>query len=204
MPIIASKSAGSDFQTHPEGPFAAICCDIHDLGMMEVTWEGVTKQQHKVDIYFFCGEFKDDDPSVPLLVRSRFTLTLDERGRLRPFLQSWRGKAFTPEEEAGFDLEKLLLAPAFLQVSHNHVNGKVYANIDAIMRLPKQQSAPDLPADFIRPSQRPPREENGNGHGNKQQAAPAQQRQPAAAGAKKGGYDDFEGGDFPQDDDLPF
>lgn len=32
------------------------------------------------------------------------------------------------------------------------------------------------------------------------------QRQPQAAGkpADKGGYDDFEGGSFPEDDDLPF
>lgn len=204
MPIIASKSAGSDFQAHPEGPFAAVCCDIHDLGMLEVTWEGQTKLQHKVDIYFFCGEFKDDDPAVPLLVRSRFTLTLDERGRLRPFLQSWRGKPFTAEEEVGFDLEKLLNAPAFLQVSHNISNGKTYANIDAIMRVPKGMTPPNLPEDFVRPSQRPPREESANGNGSGKEWPRQAQSQPTAGATPKGGYEDFESAAFPEDDDLPF
>ena len=39
----------------------------------------------------------------------------------------------------------------------------------------------------------------GGGGGNR-----ARQAQPAGKPAEKGGYDDFDGGSFPEDDDLPF
>lgn len=201
MAIIVSNNGGGSFTPHPEGPFATTCADVHDLGMVEVTWQGTTKNQHKIDIYFYCGEtvekeYDGEKRTVPLLVRSRFTATLDDRGRLRPFLESWRGKKFTPEEEKAFDLETLILAPAFIQVSHNEVNGKTYANIDAIMRMPKGMTQPDLPADFKRVKDRPPREE---------------QRQPVGAGAPAShaapSYEDFDPhAPFSNEaeDDLPF
>lgn len=165
MPIVASKTEGGSFTPHPEGQFPAVCCDLHDLGMMKVTWQGQEKQQRKCDVYFFCGEYREHDGKrIPLLVRERFTVSLSDNARLRKFLEAWRGRKFTPEEEKGFDLETLLLAPAFLQVTHNESNGNTYANISTIMRLPKGMPAPDLPADFVRPSQRPPREDRqGNG-----------------------------------------
>lgn len=154
MPIIATANSGgsSTFTPHPTGQFTSVCVDVDDLGLVEVTWQGQTKKQHKIDIYFFCDEWKELDggDKVPLLVRSRFTLTLSEKGNLRPFLESWREKDFTEQELAGFDVEKLIGAPAFISVTHREANGNTYANIKTIMRLPKGMEAPALPADFKR------------------------------------------------------
>lgn len=190
MPIIATNNGGGSFTPHPEGQFAATCADVHDLGMLEVVWEGVKKRQHKIDIYFFGGEFMErEGKQIPLMVRRRFTLSLNEAGNLRPFLESWRGKKFTAEEEKGFDVEALIGAPAFIQVSHNENAGNVYANIDTIMRLPKGMPAPEVPLDYQRMCFRP-----------------AKDAQPAMAGAgaaKSDTYADFPA-DFPEDDDLPF
>lgn len=154
MPIIATEgSGGGTFTPHPEGSYAAVCVDIYDLGMVEVTWQNKTKQQHKVEVYFFADEWtepNDEGERHPMLVRKRFTLTLDERGNLRPFLETWRGKKFTDDELAGFDLETLIGAGSYIQVTHNHKGDNTYANIDAALRLPKNMQAPTIPAGFKR------------------------------------------------------
>lgn len=169
MAIIASKTSGSTFTPHPEGQFAAVCVDVVDLGIIETTFKGVKKRKHKIDIYFFCGEWKEteDGRRFPLTVRERFTLTLSEMGNLRPFLEAWRGKRFTPEEEEGFDVEKLLHAPALITVSHNESNGNTYANVVSCTKLPKAMlhEAPDEPADYVRMKDRVKEEDAPNGNG---------------------------------------
>ena len=131
MPIVAKD--GGDFENHPEGQYRAICMDIVDLGMVENKAFG--KMQHKVAAVFH-SEAKMKD-GRPFEIWERFTLTLNERGRLRSFLQSWRGKAFTESELAGFDLERLIGVNAYLQIIHNLSGGKTYANVSTIMLLPK-------------------------------------------------------------------
>jgi hypothetical protein len=179
--VVVSKQAqgGGTFTPHPEGQFGAVCVDVHDLGYLESTWQGQVKKQHKIDVYFFCDEWKQSgDEKYPLLVRERFTATLSDKGRLKPFLTSWRGKKFTPDEEAAFDLDKMIGAPALVTVEHNQVNDKTYANIVSITKLPKGMTAPTIPEDFVRFKDREPKE--------------AQPEQP-----KPGPLD-------PDDADLPF
>jgi hypothetical protein len=53
-------------------------------------------------------------------------------------LESWRGRPFTPDEAANFDVAKLIGAPCLLQIVHNtSPNGNVYVNMSSIMKLPK-------------------------------------------------------------------
>jgi single-strand DNA-binding protein len=42
------------------------------------------------------------------------------------------------------------------------------------------------------------------GGSQERSSAPRRQPQPTGKPAEKGGYDDFQGGSFPEDDDLPF
>ena len=165
MAIIATATSGSKFTPHPEGQYAAVCVDVVDLGMMEVTWQGTTKVQHKIDIVFFCGEWKEtDDGRIPLTVRERFTLTLSEKGRLRPFLESWRGQRFTSEEEKGFDVERLLHASALITVEHAERNGTTYANIVSCTRLPKamKEQCPEPPPEYVRVCDRDQQDGDGS------------------------------------------
>jgi hypothetical protein len=156
MPVIVKDSEGGTFTPHPEGQYAAVCIDVHDLGVIETKWGN----KHKIDIYFWCGRRKEDETGEPasyedgtpiyLTVRERFTATLNEKGNLRPFLERWRGRKFTTDELKGFDLEQLIGAPAFLQISHNEWDGKVFANIDTIMKLPKGEDKLAVPEDYVR------------------------------------------------------
>jgi len=161
MALYASKGddSGSKYGPHPEGQFNAVCIDVVDLGMIESTFDGITKSQHKCQIRFFCGE-PDEDGGDKWLTSSRFTVSLHEKANLRRFLKSWRGKDFTEAELKKFDLETLIGVPAFLQVSHAvSKGGNTYASIDTVMRLPKGQQAPEAPYGYVRACDRETAEE---------------------------------------------
>jgi hypothetical protein len=70
----------------------------------------------------------------PFLVRKRFTASLHEKSNLHRDLKSWRGRAFTPQELAGFDIENVLGASCQLLISHTERDGTTFANVAAVMR----------------------------------------------------------------------
>lgn len=150
---IVAKDSGGNFTPAPAGAHAAVCVDVVDLGILEVTYAGVTKSQHKIRIAWQIAE--DMENGKPFLVQKRYTLSLHEKAALRKDLESWRGKAFTPQELGGFDVENLLHAPCMLNVIHETKDGKTYSNIASIMRLPKGM-LPPVPRDYIRVIDRTP------------------------------------------------
>jgi len=155
--LIISEGGASNIPPHPADQFAAKCIDIIDYGLVEMTWQGRTKKKHRGCLRFFCGEYAegDDGKEFPLWVDAWFTLTLNEKGSLRPFLESWRGRPFTADELKQFNLAQLVGADAFIQVVHKPKNGKTYANIASIMRLPRGTEPVQPPADYVRVKDRP-------------------------------------------------
>jgi hypothetical protein len=82
---------------------------------------------------------------------ARFTLSLHEKGRLRPLLEAWRGRRFTAEELKNFDLEKLINANCQVQLIHNmNESGKKYANVQAIVPLGKGMERIEVDPEYIR------------------------------------------------------
>lgn len=154
MAIVASAKSGNNFKPAPAGTHAAVCCDVIDLGILEVTYSGKTKKQHKVNIVWQIEELRDDNK--PFLVRKRYTLSLHEKSAMRKDLESWRGKSFTNPELEGFDLEVLLGVGCLLNIIHapHAGGGEPYANVAAIMKLPRNMPAPKV-VDYIRDCERP-------------------------------------------------
>jgi len=151
MPIIATEGSSKKYPPHPADQYAGRCIDVIDLGMVKTVYDGHEKEQHKVVIRFFCGQFfEGDEGPEPWFVGRRFTLSLHERGNLRPFLETWRGKPFTQAELDGFDLEMLIGAPAFLDIQHNTRDDRTYANIMVCTRLPKGMEAPAVLEGYVR------------------------------------------------------
>lgn len=170
MAIVASASGnGETFDPAPAGVHAAICVDVIDLGVLEVTWAGQVKKQHKINMAWQIAEDRDD--GKPFLVFKRYTLSLSEKANLRKDLESWRGRSFTRDEEMGFDVETVLGAPCLLNITHHNKGDKTYANVVGIMPLPKGMEAPqardyvrkvDRPASETPPSQDGPDYDEGN------------------------------------------
>jgi len=145
MSLIASDSGGGgSFTPVPAGMHLARCYRIVDLGTQEVTYKGDTKFQHKIMLQFEVhGEDDSGKPLVtdkgePMSISKNFTLSLGEKATLRSDLEAWRGRAFTPEELRGFDIEKLLGVWAMLAISkETGQDGKQYTNIKNINPVPK-------------------------------------------------------------------
>jgi hypothetical protein len=59
-------------------------------------------------------------------------------------INSWRGKALSPQEIDDFDVSTLLEKPCMLTIVHNTsaANGKTYANIASISGMPKGIECP--------------------------------------------------------------
>lgn len=182
MPMKPLKGTG-DFTPAPQGLWHGVCVDVVDKGIVK---SQLYKPRHMIQIRWVV----DADPPMPdgrpYIVARMFGYTLaGDNNKLRPFLEAWRGKAFTKEELEGFDPEKLLGVCGQIQIIHNESKGNTYANVQAVLPLPRGAEKIAIPADYIRQEERERREAleknpNGNDHSN-------------------------EDGEFePQDDDIPF
>lgn len=141
---ISNEGGESSFEILDEGTHAAVCTWIVDIGPQEVEWQGEKKIQNKVKLRFEVPEERASwtdregvDHEGPKVIWATYTASLGDKAKLRAHLESWRGKTFTEEELAGFDLKNVLGAPCMISVVHRQANGKTYANITGISKLMK-------------------------------------------------------------------
>lgn len=151
MAIIAPKSGGSNLpkKVTPAGSHVARCYSMIQIGTVESEYLGEKKTLHKVMIDFELpletAVFREGEPEKPFVISKEYTLSFHEKSTLRSHLQSWRGKAFTDEEAAKFDITKLVGATCMLNVVHKaSADGtKTYANIASISPIPKGLTCPE-------------------------------------------------------------
>ena len=138
MSLRSSASVTSTIEPVPQGTHLAVCSLLVDLGMQyNKTYK---KSQQKILIGWEIPEetYVDaDGVEKPKVVYNRYTNSLNEGCTLRRDLAAWRGRDFTPEELADFDLQSIVGKSCYLNIIHNENNGKVYANISSIIALPK-------------------------------------------------------------------
>ena len=60
------------------------------------------------------------------------------------FLDAWRGKAFTDQELAAFDLVKIVGTGCMLSIIHREFNSKIYADVAGVAAIPKGLGTPEL------------------------------------------------------------
>jgi hypothetical protein len=144
-PIKAPASAGGDFEIAPEGVFLARCYKMVDVGTQTETGQFGTKENRKIYLYWELLQTADGDPvkmengDQPFSIFNSYKLSMHPKANLRKHLDAWRGKKFTEEEAADFDVTKLLDKFCLLQITHSTSKDgqKTYANIDAIMSTKK-------------------------------------------------------------------
>lgn len=158
MPIIA-REPESKYTPAPEGLHQGVCVDVHDQGMQQTPWG----DKHKV-LVIWQLEGVDEDTGKRYQVRKNYTLSLSEKANLRRDLECWRGRKFTKDELQGFDVEKLLGANCQLQVVHNLTDdGKVYANVQAIVPFNAKLGPKLVAQDYVRMKDRAKAQGNGAG-----------------------------------------
>lgn len=139
MTLIISQTPA--YELPPAGVTPAVCTAVVSLGTQEVLFAGETKRQQKLTLIWQLAEKRAD--GKPHEVSRRFTASLDQRSALYKLLIAWRGRPFTDEELAHFDLKRLLGAGALLNLVHEtSPDGRTYANIASVSPLPRGLPAP--------------------------------------------------------------
>jgi hypothetical protein len=136
--MIVTDTAGPTYSPCPPGSYRARCCRVIDLGTQTTDFQGEAKSARKVLVTFeLMDEDARRDDGAPFLLSKRYTASLHEKSALRKDLASWRGRDFTPEELKGFDLHNLLGRELYLSVVSVAKDGRSFANIAGMMRVPK-------------------------------------------------------------------
>lgn len=142
--IKATAKGGKDFEIAPAGVHLAICTQIIHVGYQP---GGKFGDKNEVYLQFELPDIrvkwvKDGvEKEGPAIVRRKFGLSLSEKSHLRPFLESWRGRPFTKEEEDGFEITSVLGKLCQLSIIHEASGDgkKTYANISGAFGLIKDQ-----------------------------------------------------------------
>lgn len=149
---ILAKDSGGDFTPAPEGLWPGVCVDVVDLGILQY---GDYDPSHQIEIRVVLDAEPPLPTGKPHMAIKRFTLSLHEKSRLRPFLEAWRGKKFTPEELKGFDLENLMGVCGQFQIIHAvSKKGKTFGNIQTVVPYAKGVPKMTIPEDYIRQCER--------------------------------------------------
>lgn len=141
MALIATGS-NTEFKPVPEGSHMGVCYRVVDCGTQRWEYQGEPQIGRKVMLFWELHGEADDGTQLttedgrPLSISKKYTLSLGKKANLRADLESWRGKAFTEAELAGFDIGTLLGAPCMVTVKHNQVKDKTYANVATVTRFP--------------------------------------------------------------------
>jgi hypothetical protein len=153
MPALPKPTEGGDFTPPPEGTFPAICCRIIDLGTQVRSFKG--EEQHK-HLVMLSWELKDDETIMedgrPMTIHQRYTWSMHEKATLRRQLEAWLGRKFKESDfgPGGFDVRDLLGMPCLVSITHDEGReGKVFANVATITKLPKGMTAGSLINDKV-------------------------------------------------------
>lgn len=145
MSLTVKESTKVDRDPIPTGLHHAVCYGLIDIGT-QPAFGSFPSRPKVLFMWELPGEtieFEKDGVTqkLPRAISQKYTASLSDRGNLRPMLEAWRGRPFTAEELAGFDLKNVVGANCFIGVVHKLGKGKnagkTYAEVDSVNPLPK-------------------------------------------------------------------
>lgn len=145
---------GGDFKRAPAGSHIAVCNMVADVGLQPGSQQYPAPKRKLYLRFEIPGErveYEKDGKQVegPLTIGSFYTASMNEKATLRKHLEGWRGKGFSDDEAASFDVSKLLGKACMLTVIETDSGGKTYSNITGIGRLPKGIPDPQAENDLL-------------------------------------------------------
>ena len=151
MSLTVKETTESSFEPIPEGTYSAVCHLLVDLGVQHnKTFDSSSR---KVMLGWLIPEetyVNKEGFEVPRAMYGTYTASIGKKAKLRSLLASWRGRDFTAEELDAFNLRNIVGAPCLMNIIHTEgKDGKTYANIAGLMRLPKGMPPAKLETDPI-------------------------------------------------------
>jgi hypothetical protein len=167
MPIMVRDNKKA-FTPAPEGLHQAVCVDVVDLGLVEGPWGAKPTVEIRWEL-----DLTHEETGRPFLVSKRYTLTLNEKGNLRPMLEAWRGRKFTQQESRGLRSRaaprRELPAPARACPDRP---GGLFANVQAVVPLGRGMTKLRPSEDYVRVCDRQAGPVNGTGATDDADAVP--------------------------------
>lgn len=145
MSLTVKETKGGGSAPIEPGAYPARCVGVVDLGIQHNGFNN--KDQEKVRLIFELPteRVQVDGEDKPRRLSKPYTASLHEKSTLRHDLDAWRGKPFTQEELAGFNLANVINAPCLLTVVNQEgKNGGTYAKIAGISKPMKGMEVPPL------------------------------------------------------------
>jgi hypothetical protein len=149
MALIARESGGGkDFDPIPEGVHIGRCYGVVDLGTHHnAKFDRTTRKvllQWEIPSERIELERDGQKLDLPRAISKSYTLSVNEKAALRKLVEAWIGRKLTATELAGFDVKSLLGKACQIQIVHvqSQDGSRTYANIGAIMALPKGTPVP--------------------------------------------------------------
>ena len=148
------KSDG-DFTPCVAGNHVGTCYSVIDLGLQHnPAWIGSDgthmpeSDKHQILITWEIPAemVETDEGEKPSVISNFYTASFHEKANLLKHLEAWRGRAFTQDELAGFNIGKVLGKACMINVVHTD-KGK--ARISGIAALPKGFAVPPQINDSI-------------------------------------------------------
>lgn len=149
--LLENNSTTTTYKPIPAGMHLARCFMYVDIGHQETKFGN----KPQLLIYF---EVHSEDPNTgeplmtsagdPMTIFKKYTQSWNENSNLRQDLESWRGVAFSPEEQRRFDIKNILDKWCMLNVTNtpDKTNpSKVWDNIHSITPVPAQIKKLGLP-----------------------------------------------------------
>ena len=137
----------STWKSPETGNWTATCIRVIDLGTQVNDYEesnGKKKQRRQCLIVWELPDQLDDD-GRPMTISNVYTASLGELATLRAHLESWRGRAFTPEELKGFDSKNIIGKSCLLNLIEVQKKKGPRVVVTSISALPKGMPAPPAP-----------------------------------------------------------
>lgn len=137
MALTLPTSGGRDFERVPSGMHSAICNMLVDAGMQPGS-SRFPQPKHRIYLRFETPdhriEYEHNGQKIegPLTIGLWYVASMNAKAILRQHLEGWRGRRFTDEEAANFDIEQVLGKACTLMVTENEQGGRVFSNIKMI------------------------------------------------------------------------
>lgn len=150
MAFTVTKSAGN-YNPPPPGMHIARCYQLVDLGTQQKLFnKKIIGQGRKIRLTWeLLGEDKMDD-GRPFSISRTYFMSLHEKSSMRKDLESWRGRAFTAEEEKQFDVSRLIGGYCMLNVVEEPgADGDTFTKIAAVTQMPKGLPKPEAINDTL-------------------------------------------------------
>lgn len=142
MALNLPVSGGREFEHVPAGMHLAICNLLVDAGMQHGS-SRYPALKHRLYLRFEVPEhrvkYEHHGKTIegPLTIGTWYVASMNAKAILRQHLEGWRGRKFSDEEAAAFDIETVLGKPCTLLVTKAESGGRTYSNIRMIGPAPK-------------------------------------------------------------------